>query len=1148
MPRSLLGDLFRFMRRESVACGPDLTDGALLKRFLDQRDEVAFEALLQRHGPMVLGVCLRVVGDTHAAEDAFQAIFLVLARKAGAIRKQASVGSWLFGVAQRIAAKARTQAATRRDRERRAANMPQAETLDEVTWQDLRAVLDEEIARLPQKYQAPIVACHLEGKSLDQAAHELGLPKSTLATRLGKALQLLRGLLTRRGVMLSVGALATALTEKATAAQVPELMSINVAKAAARLAAGQNIPAGILSTQAITLAEEALKTMFGFKAKLAMLLVVVGLAVGAGFAGYTAWLGQQSPTRADANQPPVDQAKLPGKDVSGDPLPAGAVARLGEDRWAHDVMARFVAFSPDGKSVVTVNVDRTIRVWEYPSGKEIRRILMPVTDISAGQAFGIRAVLSQDGKTIATWMPEEAASVCLHDVATGKRLPDLKVTTEKVFGLAFSPDGAHLACMTRDGTVRVWDTGKTSEVCSFSAAKLSGGGLSGPNPSGVFYAPDGKSIATGRDREVKLWNPATGAEIRTITGDSIANVRNLAFSPNGKTLAITTGEAIVLVELESGKEVGKLSIPVQLNSSGGGPGLAFDKDGKKIYISDYVGKLFEWEVATGKLLRQAETPGSMGVSLSPDGKSLVRTGTGPPVIDLAGKEITSLDNRTGPIVSLQFTPDGSKLITVNGAADGRTKWSVRTYDAITRKELDTISWPGSSTNLVVSPDGKVLSTEPAPAERKQPPYTLPMALFDVASGKEIGRLPERSVVSRMRFSPDSNLLAVGASQTIKFYEVPDGKLRHTLNLGVGSLRQTLRTMIFSPDSKTFVARADAREMGLWDTATGQRIGSLPLPQGSSLTYVASGHSMHSAAFSPDGRCLVLDMDDGTSVLYELATAQPRQTFGKKVVPRPEIKIAPGVGYMTPDEFRAGSCFAFSPDGTLLTRSGFDRTVHVHDVRTGTELAAFQGHNGAVNELAFTPDGKSVVSGGSDSTVLFWDLTKIKRPAASAQKLKPGDLEMHWKTLADNDAGKAFLALGALTTSPADAVAFLQERVKPAAPLDSKRVEQLLRQVGDETVQVRDQAISELRQIGERIAPALDTALAAQPPLETKRRLEELRDQVTSLRLDGERLRVYRAVEILERIGSSQARQVLQSLATGAPGALVTTSAQAALKR
>src|SRR5262245_2827851 len=234
---------------------------------------------------MVLGVCQRVVGDAHAAEDAFQATFLVLARRAASIRNLASVSSWLYGVAQRIACKARAQAATRRERERRAVEMPSSEPLDELTWQELRGVLDEEVGLLPEKYRAAVVLCHLQGKSYEQAARELGWPKGTLARRLTKALELLRGQLTRRGIALSAGALATALGEKAVAAPVPALLSINVMKAAASVAAGKTLAEGILSTQAVALAEEAMKTMIGIKTKVLALVLTLGLAVGAAFAG-----------------------------------------------------------------------------------------------------------------------------------------------------------------------------------------------------------------------------------------------------------------------------------------------------------------------------------------------------------------------------------------------------------------------------------------------------------------------------------------------------------------------------------------------------------------------------------------------------------------------------------------------------------------------------------------------------------------------------------------------------------------------------------------------------------------------------------------------------------------------------------------------
>src|SRR5262249_25652487 len=148
----------------------DLTDGDLLGRFCRRGEETAFALLVQRHGPMVLSVCRRVAENADDAEDAFQATFLVLARRAASIQKQSSLASWLYGVARRVAAHARSRAARRRAQERRSLPMPRPEPCDELTWRELRGVLDDELGRLPDKYRAPVVLCYLEGKSQEQAA------------------------------------------------------------------------------------------------------------------------------------------------------------------------------------------------------------------------------------------------------------------------------------------------------------------------------------------------------------------------------------------------------------------------------------------------------------------------------------------------------------------------------------------------------------------------------------------------------------------------------------------------------------------------------------------------------------------------------------------------------------------------------------------------------------------------------------------------------------------------------------------------------------------------------------------------------------------------------------------------------------------
>jgi RNA polymerase sigma factor (sigma-70 family) len=268
----MLNEVLRYLRRLTDAQGVrELTDGELLQRFRGRREEVAFAALVERHGPLVWAVCRRVLHDAHLAEDAFQATFLVLARKAGSIRKQGSLGSWLHGVAYRVAVKARTRAHATRAQERRFVEMPRPDPPDEMTWHELRAVLDEELNRLPEKYRAPVVLCYLEGQTHDQAARQLGCPRTSLSSRLGRARALLHERLVRRGLALSAGLLATLLAEQAASAQVPAAVMLSAIRAAT---------AGSVSPGAAALAQGVLQTMSATKIVVATALAAV-LVVGA---------------------------------------------------------------------------------------------------------------------------------------------------------------------------------------------------------------------------------------------------------------------------------------------------------------------------------------------------------------------------------------------------------------------------------------------------------------------------------------------------------------------------------------------------------------------------------------------------------------------------------------------------------------------------------------------------------------------------------------------------------------------------------------------------------------------------------------------------------------------------------------------------
>src|SRR5262245_1560586 len=215
MATGQLNSVIRHLRkaalREEVGA---MTDGQLLERFLTHRDEVAFEVLLRRHGPMVLGVCRRVLRNAHDAEDAFQATFLVLVRKAASLRRPELVGNWLYGAACRAALEAK--AARRRSRPRQFKATPELEAPADVR-EDLRAVLDQELSCLPDKYRVPLVLCDLEARTRREVARQLGIPEGTLSSRLTTARRKLAQRLTRRDLALSGGALAAALSGSAAA-------------------------------------------------------------------------------------------------------------------------------------------------------------------------------------------------------------------------------------------------------------------------------------------------------------------------------------------------------------------------------------------------------------------------------------------------------------------------------------------------------------------------------------------------------------------------------------------------------------------------------------------------------------------------------------------------------------------------------------------------------------------------------------------------------------------------------------------------------------------------------------------------------------------------------------------------------------------
>jgi RNA polymerase sigma factor (sigma-70 family) len=261
-----------------------LNDEQLLARFFQRQEDAAFAAIVARHGPLVYGVCRRVLNDANDADDAFQATFLVLVRKGRSLRDPARLSSWLYGVAQRTAHKARAKAALRAKAERQASAMPTMSDPHDLKLDELRALLDQEIAQLPEKYALPLVLCYLEGKTNAQAAAQLGWPEGSISRRLGRARELLRSRLARRGLGLSIALIAAAFARPGTAA-VPTALLASTARAATL--AAQGAPLGdVVSPATARLVDEVLAGMSAARRfaiptimVIASLLLVVSSAV-----------------------------------------------------------------------------------------------------------------------------------------------------------------------------------------------------------------------------------------------------------------------------------------------------------------------------------------------------------------------------------------------------------------------------------------------------------------------------------------------------------------------------------------------------------------------------------------------------------------------------------------------------------------------------------------------------------------------------------------------------------------------------------------------------------------------------------------------------------------------------------------------------
>ncbi len=1125
MAGSPLGMLLRHLTGGSEgATLAECSDGQLLERFVRHREEAAFAGLLRRHGPMVLSVCRRALANEQDREDVFQATFLLLARKAGSIRRRESVGSWLHGVAHRLAIRCRLQEDRRRVHERQAGRDRALAAPTSEAWAELQALLDEAIAELPEKYRTALVLCYLEDHTHEEAARRLGCRLTTLRSRAARGRKRLRNALLRRGLMLSSAAFLAALATSTAPAALPPSLRIRTLTAALQFAKGEAASA-IVSASTAALVEGGLRAMSTVKMKtLFVVLLICGLTLGgAGLLAHQI-LSVESPKELSPSSdervaalPPAENKPRSAVDRFGDPLPERAVARLGTVRFRMDGLVCACAWSPDGKTLAAGSTDfspQTIRIFDAATGKPIRQFHEHAHAITS-------LAYSPDGRTLASGCQ---GGIVLWDPATGKLLRRFSCNPGQfiqVWSVTFTSDGKGLISAGEDKQVRLWDPATGKEIRQFTGHTQ--------DVRCAVLSPDGQTLASAADKEIRLWEMATGKLVRRLTGQK-EPIRALAFSPDGTLLASGSNDfsinSIWLWETATGRVHRKLAEePNQLQNSCA-RSLAFSPDGKTLAAGYGDNTLCLWDVASGKKLHEMSGVRSIShrgfhdggiqcVLFSRDGKQLAFARDNQlALLDVSsGKEIMPLPAHRGTMHRVFFSPDGKRLLTGSDEPKGR----ILEWDTASGRLIRQIPGESASTDRVsFSPDRKILATGSG----------ANLTLLDTETGKEIRKIPlpqkSHQTPGDIVFSPDGKLLAVEEAEgkAVWLYAPATGKQICTVE-EMKSSAYVCRPA-FSQDGR-LLAMAGGSAIHLAEVPSGRQLLSINLPK--------DRHTGPAVAISPDGWTLAAwyhgFLDEPRLVLWERSTGKERlELRGTK------SQI---------------NSLAFSPDGRLFAAAGWEPCIFVWDRTTGKQLARLEGHQGYVESLAFSPDGSHLASSSQDTTALIWDVSDLAKDRPRRSSLSRKELDELWSTLASEDAAKAYQAILTLESAPDPAVLLLAERLR-LQPADDKRIARLLSQLDSDDFAHRERATKQLQELGWTVESALHKALEDKPSLEARQRVMTLLDKLRQQPLPPEMLRMLRGMEVLEHIGTPAARKIIASLAEGAPQSRLTREAKAALQR
>jgi WD40 repeat protein len=794
-------------------------------------------------------------------------------------------------------------------------------------------------------------------------------------------------------------------------------------------------------------------------------------------------------------------------DLHGDPLPEGAVARLGTVRFRHPGAVHAVAFSQDGK-LLAASSDDLIRVviWERATGRKLREIRL------AGLASPPNHLrFSPDAKRLyGSYHYGRGSALFAWDVETGASLP---CPLTQAWLLGYAQEGREAILLHKETDIVRFDLDKGKELERH------------PNPAGSISTAarlgDQLLVPQFDGQAVRMWDVARNKQLWSVAATRNKNYPGLpmVFSSDGKLFAVEAPPRVISIcESASGKLLRRIEADVgNIYWS-----LAISPNARTVAGSNWDGMLRLWDLESGR--ESVQIPSIEGrvthVFFAPDSKTFA-TGDGNNahavlLWDTAtGRRIEPFSGHTSPVSSVAFSPDGGTMATSSWL---RGDPVVRLWDPQTGRLLRSLRTPDRHgvSAVAFSPDGKTLAAC-GWAEKKSF-----VRLWDVSSGCERHVLTGHEArCICLAFAPDGKRLASGDASInrkghyegrLRIWDAEGGKLVCEIR----GTRGAIRRVVFTRDGRQVLAAADG--VYVYDADTGELVGEPIQPEG----------SLWSLALSSDSRLLATN-GHNQIWLWELAS-------------RREIPLAIPGG--------AGRDVDFAPNGRILAVSSQKGDIVLFDWLAEEVIGTISVGADVGSRVVFSPDGLRLATAENpESSVLIWDVSRqVNRPQAADAKPSDADLRGWWNDLSDINPRKASRAVWRFAAAPEQTLPFLTDRLRPVEAPEPASVARLIDDLDSDDFQMREKASQRLEHLGEGVAEALRAAKNRAASLEQRRRIERLLNQVAGIEPSLEPLRALRALAILEQLDGAGARRLLADLAAGAEGARLTREAKVALER